>query len=893
MKKYFLAAVFACVLISVMAVARTPIYGHRVEALDDSHWDSSQWISAADAPIVTDRVEDGSRAADGASWFVTTLTNPKPVTAVKWMTTGLGVYDLYVNGKLIGEEILKPGFTHYAKTKRSFTYDVTDAFDTKPQAENILAVEAVPGWWADKIITPAGHQGMIGSRPAFRGVIELTYSDGTKDYIGTNTTDWVAGIAGPVKHSAIFDGVEYDARIAPGYDTVRRLGTPEINTEFAGDILPSAGAEVYLRPDLALMPVEAYVWTDVTASSADDYGKVVVKRKYNDGDEMTLLPGETLVVDFGQNAAAVPSFDFKAAEGVTLRCLPGELVNTHNGSRARGMDGPEGSVHRLNLRIPETGMILDYTFAGDSDGEEFMPRTTFYGYRYVSVTADGPVTITSIASVPVTSIRKDMETGRITTGNDMVNKLIDNTVWGQRSNYLSVPTDCPQRNERLGWTADTQVFAKTGTFFGNTDSFFHKWMRDMRDTQHETGSFPGVAPIGQYGANPGDYCRLGWSDAGIIVPWVVWRQFGDTAIVDENWDAMEKYINHLNETKYDHNSLLGENANFQWADWLSYEPLESCGGGINMRDEAGNNVLRPEAVDYWNYLSACYWLSNALMMADMAQATGRDATRFVAMADTARGYITETFLNPDGTFRTEILNTMQTPALFALKNNIVTGAARENMIQRLRQNFADHGNCLQTGFLGTSILMPVLSENGMDDIAYELLLQRKNPSWGYSIDNGATTIWERWNSYTHDNGMGPQGMNSFNHYAYGCIGEWLWETVAGISTAADAPGFEKIVLRPVPDRRIGYVDAVYQSPHGKIASSWKYEPDGSLTWTFTIPEGTTAEVTLPVAGIAQSQPVADIAQSQPRSTKPGNQHTRRAGKQTHTFTPGTYTYRTH
>jgi alpha-L-rhamnosidase len=551
---------------------------------------------------------------------------------------------------------------------------------------------------------------------------------------------------------------------------------------------------------------------------------------------MTLKQGETLVVDFGQNCAAVPSFEFKGKAGTVLTCLPGEILNDGNGARSRGMDGPEGSVHRENLRAQDNCFRLLYTFADSRDFVSYYPHCTFFGYRYVSITATDEVVIKSIASIPVTSIAKGMEIGTIATGNELVNKLISNTYWGQLSNYLSVPTDCPQRNERLGWMADTQVFAETGSFFANTVNFFHKWMRDVRDSQNRLGGYPGVAPLAQYG---GEYMRLGWADAGVIVPWTVWKQFGDTQIVEDNWAAMEKFVNHINDTKYNHEALRGENANYQWADWLSYEPLESCSGRAFSRQ-----APLPEAIDYWNYLSASYWAIDASMMADMAAATGRDAEKYRLMADSARVYIRENFLNPDGTFKTEILNTMQTPALFALKNNILQGDAKECMIARLRENFRQHDNCLQTGFLGTSILMSTLTENGMSDIAYELLFQRNNPSWLYSIDNGATTIWERWNSYMIDKGMGPRGMNSFNHYAYGCVCEWIWETAAGIASDPAVPGFKHIIMKPVPDKRLGHLTAEYNSSAGLIKSAWRYEGD-AWVWEFTIPEGATASVTLP------------------------------------------------
>ena len=625
--------------------------------LPEKAWDSSVWLSVVDAPIVTGTVNDGTRAADGANWFLTSVKNEKKVASAKWMTAGLGVYDLYINEKLVGEEVLKPGFTHPFKTKRSFTYDVTNMLVTKAGAQNQLAVQVTPGWWGDKIVTPGGNQGMYGTKCAFRGVLELTYVDGTKQLFGTNTSTWQAGIAGPVTHAAIFDGEVYDARVKQGFETPELLKTPEENKEFRGQIFPTNGAEIYMRDDLTLQPVRTYIWEGVEGASDDAFGTVKIKREFKKGEPITLHKGETLVVDFGQNCSAVPSFVFNAKEGTKLMCLPSELLNDGNGSKKRGMDGPEGSVHRLNLRIPDTGMQLEYTFSGSNKPVSFRPQNTFYGYRLVSITATDDVVFKSIESVPITSITQDMEIGTITTGNDLINKLISNTLWGQRSNYLSVTTDCPQRNERLGWTADTQVFTETGTFFANTDRFFHKWMRDMRDTQSSTGAFPGVAPLAQYGAGDGnghgDMMRLGWADAGIIVPWTVWKQFDDRSIVEENWESMNRFMNHIYETKYEHTAMTSENGNYQWADWLSYEPLESCSGRSHE-----NGQPKPETIDYWNYLSASYWAIDAGMMCDMARATGRDTAPYEKMFAEAKDYIREKFLNADGTFKTEILNTM-------------------------------------------------------------------------------------------------------------------------------------------------------------------------------------------------------------------------------------------
>lgn len=339
-KKLLLLAMLCTTQTTVQTVAQD-----RTQALDDSAWSTSQWLSAKDAKVVTGQINDheNGQAADGASWFSTTVTNEGRVKKATWMTTALGTYDLYVNGRMVGDEVLKPGFTHPVKTRRSFTYDITPLLKRKAGQQNQLAAQVVPGWWADKIVTPWGHDGMLGHKCAFRAVLRLEYADGTtKDY-GTDPALWQAGIAGPVTHAGIFDGEAYDARIAQGFATTEKLSVPEVNTEFQGEIVPSAGAEVYHRTDLALRPVEAYVYHQIENQREGEYGRVVIDREYKDGDLMRLSAGDTLVIDFGQNSAAVPQFVFQAAKGTVLSCRPGELLNDGNGARSRGMDGPEAA----------------------------------------------------------------------------------------------------------------------------------------------------------------------------------------------------------------------------------------------------------------------------------------------------------------------------------------------------------------------------------------------------------------------------------------------------------------------------------------------------------------------------------------------------------------------
>ena len=819
----------------------------RVEALDASAWASSQWLSAKDAPVYDGAVKDGSKAAPGTSWFVGEIANAGEVKSVRWMTAGLGVYEVYVNGQPVGCDFLKPGFTHREKTKYAFTYDVTKLVKAGAGEANVFSAEVSAGWWRDKILTPANQGGgFAGRKSAFRGVLEFTFADGTKRFYGTNTKDWKAGVAGPVVQASIFDGEECDARLEPGYACAGKFQAPEVNGEFKGEVLPTVGAEVCLRCDLAMEPVEAYVWEKTTGASDQAFGTVVKARTYAAGEVMTVGAGEKLVLDFGQNAAAVPFFRFRAKRGTVLTALPAEMLNDGNGRKDRGNDGPEGSVYRVNLRQGyENGRLLKYTFAGEGL-ETYIPRFTFFGYRYMSVSATDAVEIETLRSVPVTSIRKDLELGAIETGVPAVNRLIRNVYWGQLSNYLSVPTDCPQRNERLGWTADTQVFSEAGTFNADTRAFFHKWMRDMRDTQDPKGGFPGVAPFAQYGASPTDMMRLGWADAGVIVPYQVWKQFGDVRIVEENWAAMERFMARAAETRY-RTENMPECGNYQWNDWLSLTKFESCPykPELSAFTPQPNRGPKPEALQYWDYLGGCYWLWDAGRMAEMAEATGRaDAMRkYREMAATAKAYMQKEFFAADGTIL-PVFRGMQTPALFALKLGLVAGAAKDATIADLRASIAAGGGTLHTGFLGTSIVMDTLTENGMVDLAYSLLLSHKFPGWLYSVDQGATTIWERWNSYTKDKGFGPVGMNSFNHYAYGAVLAWIYKTAAGIAADPKRPGFKNIIMAPKPDRRLGCVKAEYKSAAGLVKSAWRYEGE-TWVWEFTVPDGATADVTLP------------------------------------------------
>ncbi|MGN0832512.1 MAG: family 78 glycoside hydrolase catalytic domain [Kiritimatiellia bacterium] len=790
MKKCIVVVV---VLVATVALASADIGGAAVK-----------WLSVPEAPVFDGKVAWSSRAADGTSWFARTFTNSAAVVRARWTVAGLGVFDVYVNGRRIGDDFLKPGFTHWQKTKYAFAYDVTDALACAAGAVNVLAAEVSAGWWRDKIVTPEGRQGFAGRKSAFRGVLELEYANGATETIATEPDTWRCGIAGPVTHAAIFDGEEYDARIPAPVRGEGLCSRPEVNAEFSGEILPTDGAEIVLRRDLTMRK-----------------GPFVLRK------------GEKKVVDFGQNCAGVPEFAARAPAGAVLTILPAEMLNDADRG-TRGCDGPAGSVYRANLRIPNDGMRAVYTFAGKGL-ETYLPRFTFFGYRYVELSATADVEFEFLSAVPVTSVKQEHETGSFEVGDPALDRFIRNVYWGQLSNYLSVPTDCPQRNERLGWAADTQVFTETGSFNADTRKFFKKYTRDLRDSRCARGGFPSVAPTAQYG---NETFNLGWADVGVIVPWTVWKQYGELSILQENWEAMSKFVRVLDETQYDFEGKLG----YIYADWLSYEKFETCGnsygGWKKWKDD-------PDAKAYRRFLAACYWLYDARLMVEMGTALGRqeETEFFRASAARALAHIRTHYVEADGLLL-QPMRELQTACVFALRLGIVEGEARDKTLALLVKSIEDHGGCLQTGFLGTSFIMDALSGAGRTDVAYTLLLQHRNPSWLYSVDQGATTVWERWNSYTKQSGFGPVGMNSFNHYAYGAVLGWMYRNVAGIANAPGSAGFKKLLLAPHPDRRLGFVKASYRSVSGMIRSAWRYEGDRWI-WDFEIPAGVEAIVRAP------------------------------------------------
>ena len=794
----------------------------------------------------------GTNGVCDTAAFVKTVTNRSEVVKAEWMVTGLGVFRVWVNGTETGtEDFLKPGLTHVDKRRSTFTYDVTALMERAQSGVNVLAAEVSAGWWRDRVVEapylkPKKESG-------FYGLLKLTFADGSVTEISTDKT-WRGAYYSPVTHAEIYWGEDFDARVETAWRKTGNVDWPaaKLNNEFSGELTPMEGRSIKVRRDLTLMPKSIYVWKDVEGASEDRFGKVKILRHGELSGKVDLLPGETLVVDFAQNASGIPEFTAMADKGTTLYARTAEMLNDSQGEKSRGNDGPAGSAYFANYRKARS--IAQYTFSGGGK-ETYMPTFSFFGGRYVSFTATGKVSFSSIRYLPVMSIAKEDETGVLVTGHEGINRLVSNCVWGMRSNFLSVPTDCPQRNERLGWTGDTQAFSGAAVYAADVYGFFMKWMTDMRDTQmqegersvnartpNHPGSFRSVAPPGRAGVSGH---RIGWSDAGVIVPYAVWKQFGDTRIVEANWSAMRSFMALLKRTKY----ITGKKET-QTADWLSMEKYEAWRRGWGSK--FADNPFWPGETDedmrrYWDFLGACYRIMDLRMMCEMGKAIGENAAveTFAAEEKEAVAEFRREHLGADG-LAPEFLRGMQTPALFLIRLGLLKSPSDlKKTAEELKASIKADGFRPRTGFLGTTILLDTIADD-LDDpeLAYSVLLQRGCPGWLYSVDQGATTIWERWNGYTKEKGFGPVAMNSFNHYAYGAVMGWMYRTMAGIRPSKDG-GYSKFILSPRPDKRLGFCSAEYRTRHGVVKSSWRYNADGTLSYSFTVPEGTAAALRLP------------------------------------------------
>ncbi len=741
------------------------------------------------------------RCDDGMPMFAADFELEK-AESVRLSFTALGCVDVFINGKRVGNDEMKPGWTDYNKRILYYEYDVSEYCAV---GKNRILLVAAPGWYQGRI-----SNGQYGAHmPAVMACVV------SGENVIVSDENWKATCGGQIRTADIWDGEYRDARF-DGYEKissvdydVSKWGDAEICDYFDGEITPFIGPTVKVREGLTLDAKEIVVY-DGVKDNGTKYGEIAVVPEMNKLP-LNLKKGNKMVVDFSQEVTGWVNLSVKGEAGAAVKIRYAEFLND-SGDENRGNDGAKGSVYTINLRTAKGK--AHYILSGEGD-EVYRPTFTFFGFRYVEISADCDVEILDVKAEVVGSDTKEI--GSIQTSDELVNKLISNIIWGQRSNYLSVPTDCPQRDERLGWTGDAQAFSVTAAYNADVLGFFKKWLQDVRDSQSEDGGYTDVTPCVSY-CNNDNACA--WGDAGIIIPYNLYKLYGDKSLLEEHYASMEKYIAQLIE-KFGFSGPIP-----RYGDWLAYDLCKN------------------------EYLSSAYLIHDLDLMAFMSEELGKPerAEHYRALRKKAHEYFEATFMK-DG----ELIGDTQTDYIIAIVFDLISGEYRKKAGKRLVEKIKENGNRLSTGFVGTYNLCLALSAIGEDNLAYTLLMQRNEPSWLYSVDQGATTVWERWNSYTLENGFGDVGMNSFNHYAYGSVQEWMYRYMAGIET--DGVGFKNILLQPRVDTRSGdelpagqermkWVRASYDSVAGLIESSWSN--DENLVYECTVPDGASATLMLPM-----------------------------------------------
>ncbi|URN04956.1 glycoside hydrolase family 78 protein [Actinomadura madurae] len=688
------------------------------------------------------------------------FTVGKKIERARLYSTALGVYTAEINGRRVGHDELTPGWTDYKTRVQYQTYDVTQLLR---RGGNAIGATLAPGWYAGHVASFG--PGRYGPRPWLRAQLQIDYTDGTSRRIVTDPS-WRSA-TGPVLTSDLLMGERYDAR-----------------EETPGWSRPGFGAQGW-KPVLVNDEATA---TPVAQSAAPTRIEQEIKPIAVTSPEKGVH-----IFDLGQNMVGTVRLRVAGQAGTKVTLRHGEVLNK------------DGTLYTANLRTAEA--TDTYTLKGGGT-ETYEPRYTFHGFRYVEVTG-----------YPGTP-GKDAVTGRVEhtaepmtmafdTDVPMLDQLHRNITWGQRGNFLSVPTDTPARDERLGWSGDINVFSRTATYTMESARFLAKWMRDMRDAQTADGAFTDIAPtVGGLGGG-----SAGWGDAGVTVPWNLYRAYGDRQVLEQNYPAMQKWISYL-ESHSD--GLL--------------RPASGYGDWLNVDAETPKDVI-----------GTAYFAHAAGLVAQVARVLGRpgDAARYEDLAKRVKEAFTAAYLK-DGRLKGDT----QTAYVLALSMDLLPADAREAAADRLVELIEARGWHLSTGFLGTPRLLPVLTATGHGDVAYRLLQQRTFPSWGYQIGKGATTMWERWDSIKPDGSFQDAAMNSFNHYAYGAVGEWMYENIAGI--AAAEPGYRRTVIRPRPGGDVHRAAATYDSVYGPVSSRWSLRGD-RFALDVSVPVNTTAEVWVPAA----------------------------------------------
>jgi alpha-L-rhamnosidase len=706
------------------------------------------------------------RIATEASLLSKAFSIDSPIRSARLSITALGAYQAFINDRPVAPDtLLAPGWTDFHKRVLYQTYDVTSLLS---QGANVLGVLLGGGWYSSPM-TWTGFRYTPGPN-LLRAQLDLTLANGTRQTVITDPS-WLTAPA-PITFSEIYGGESYDARLAPHGWSTPGFNAAHWTSAVAGtppdsDMIVTAQPDLPINTTITLHPVKLDPFNDVHPA----------------------------IYDMGQNMVGNVRIHVRGPRGMVVRLRYAERLN------------PDGSIYTENLRNADA--TDTYTLSGNGD-ETWTPAFTFHGFRYVELSYIGtslpnPPTLATIDGLVFNSLPARPSV-RLSSSSGLLNKMNELGAWGQRGNFVSIPTDCPQRDERLGWMGDAGVFWRTGTYNFDIDAFTHKFMLDVTDAQTAAGAFTDVSP-NLLGPNPG---APGWGDAGVFIPYAAWQQYGDATVVEHSWPAMERWMNFIlsNNPDYIRRNALGNN----YADWLA-------------PDQNTPKIL----------IATAYWALIAREMIEMASALHRtaDVERYQQQYNRIAAAYRTAFVLDDGS----VAGNTQTSYLATIFTGIAPSSLQANMVDRLVKDIHAHGDHLTTGFLGTPFLMFVLDENKHSDLAFKLLLSDTYPSWGYMVKKGATTWWERWNGDT-----GDPAMNSYNHYAFGSVMAWVYRRAAGIDTDSIDPGYHHITIHPHFDPALPSLHVEYDSTYGTIISDWK---QSKRRFTITIPANTTATITLP------------------------------------------------
>jgi alpha-L-rhamnosidase len=778
--------------------------------LSPGDW-SAQWISGA--------LAGGPRSEVPLPYLRKEFTLPAgEIRSARLYVSALGVYEFYLNGRRVGDDVFAPGWTDYRHRVQYQVHDVTSLLRGGANAAGAILGD---GWYSG-YLGYREQRGFYGDRPALLAQLVLQFADGKTQTIVTDDT-WKVTQNGPLLSSDMQMGESYDARREmPRW---AEAGFDDSSWQVATPHEPPAAALVAMRGP--------------TVRAAETLHPVNIKsrHKHPNSHAYTLDLGQNMV---GRLRLRIP----KPIAGQTITLRFAEVLDKNT----------TGNLYTANLRTAKQTDV--YTMRGDGGEEVYESRFTFHGFRYVDIDGyPGELTKEDVAGIVLHS---DMSrTGQFECSEPLVNQLQHNIVWGQKGNFIDVPTDCPQRNERLGWTGDAQVFVRTAAFNFDVWGFFNKWCLDLRDAQTMLGTFPPVVP-NLWKAELKDGVELhvdggpAWADAGVICPWTIYTVYGDRRLLEEHYPAAVRYVEHLRKTAEPF-GLIRSHPDWPgfggYGDWLATDAGRENVMGLTPHDLIGTAFLA----------------HSAQLVSQMATELGRldEAKQFLALRDRVTDAFMNRFVTKDGLI---VANT-QTGYVLALHFDLLPESLRPRAVSELVRLINRAGGHLTTGFVGTPYLLHVLSRFGRLDVAYKLLLQKTYPSWLYPVTLGATTIWERWDGWTEAKGFQDAGMNSFNHYAYGAVGDWLYRVVAGLDT--EQPGYRKLHLRPLPGGGLTHAAASLETMYGLARSAWNIHGD-TLTWNVQVPPNTTAIAHLPAKDLSNVRESGQTLAGRPGISVDGN-----------------------